>query len=61
MKVEAIIERSLKRMKEEYSFNPKLDNYTHIDALILNIERAYQAAIDLADNLKILQRKMLFL
>lgn len=47
----AIIERSLKRMKEEYSLNPNLDNYTHIDAMILNIERACQAAIDLAGHI----------
>ena len=47
----AIIERSLRRMKEEYSFNPELDNYTHIDAMILNIERACQAAIDLSQHL----------
>lgn len=47
----AIIERSLKRMKEEFTVNPDLDNYTHIDAMILNIERACQAAIDLAGHL----------
>ena len=47
----AIIERSLNRMKEEYSYNPQLDNYTHIDAMILNIERACQASIDLAMHL----------
>jgi len=44
----AIIERSLRRMQQEYAANPQLDNYTHIDALTLNIERACQAAIDLA-------------
>ena len=47
----SIIERSLRRMKEEFSFNPELDNYTHVDAMILNIERACQAAIDLAHHL----------
>lgn len=47
----AIIERALRRMKEEYAADPKLKNYTHIDALILNIERACQAAIDLAMHL----------
>ena len=47
----AIIERSLNRMKEEYSYNPQLDNYTHVDAMILNIERACQASIDLAQHL----------
>jgi uncharacterized protein YutE (UPF0331/DUF86 family) len=38
-------------MHQEYAFNPALDNYTHIDAMILNIERACQAAIDLAQHL----------
>ncbi len=47
----AIIERSLRRMKEEYQNNPSLDNYTHVDAMILNIERACQAAIDMAQHL----------
>jgi uncharacterized protein YutE (UPF0331/DUF86 family) len=47
----AAIERSLRRMRQEYAFNPALDNYTHIDAMILNIERACQAAIDLAQHL----------
>lgn len=46
----SIIERSLKRVREEYIKNPTLDNYTHIDAMILNIERACQAAIDLASH-----------
>ncbi|MBI9103523.1 MAG: DUF86 domain-containing protein [Spirochaetales bacterium] len=44
----AIIERSLKRMRQEYAANPELTDFTHIDAMILNIERACQAAIDLA-------------
>ncbi len=47
----AAIERSLRRMRQEYDFNPELNNYTHIDAMILNIERACQAAIDLAQHL----------
>jgi uncharacterized protein YutE (UPF0331/DUF86 family) len=44
----AIIERALRRMKQEYLANPELDNYTHVDAMTLNVERACQAAIDLA-------------
>ena len=44
----AIIERAIRRMHEEYRANPTLDNYTHIDAMTLNVERACQAAIDLA-------------
>lgn len=44
----AIIERALRRIQQEYQANPQLDNYTHIDAMTLNVERACQAAIDLA-------------
>ena len=44
----AIIERCIRRMREEYATDPELENYTNLDALILNIERACQAAIDLA-------------
>ena len=44
----AIIERCLRRMQQEYAADPSLENYTHLDALVLNIERACQAAIDLA-------------
>lgn len=47
----SVIERSLRRMREEYLSNPDLDNYTHIDAMILNIKRACQAAIDLAQHI----------
>ncbi len=44
----AIIERCIKRMHDEYKADPELEDYTHIDALTLNIERACQAGIDLA-------------
>lgn len=44
----AIIERCIRRMREEYEADKNLSNQTHLDALILNIERACQAAIDLA-------------
>jgi len=44
----AIIERCLRRMHQEYAADKTLENYTHLDALVLNIERACQAAIDLA-------------
>ena len=47
----AIIERSIKRILEEHASDPLLVNYSHIDALTLNIERACQAAIDLAFHL----------
>ncbi len=44
----SIVERCIRRMREEYAADPDLANYTHVDALILNIERACQAVIDLA-------------
>lgn len=47
----AIIERSLKRMKTEYQSDPTLTNFTHVDAMILNIERTCQAAIDAAQHI----------
>jgi uncharacterized protein YutE (UPF0331/DUF86 family) len=47
----AIIERSIRRLREEYAADPTLQNFTHIDALTLNLERACQAAIDMAMHL----------
>jgi uncharacterized protein YutE (UPF0331/DUF86 family) len=47
----AIIERCIRRIKEEYAACPTLENQTHADALTLNIERACQAAIDMAMHL----------
>ncbi len=45
----AIIERCLRRIGEEYALDPsRLANLTHQDAIILNLERACQAAIDMA-------------
>jgi uncharacterized protein YutE (UPF0331/DUF86 family) len=39
----------LRRVDEEYSSDPlRLTDFTHQDAIILNLERACQAAIDLA-------------
>jgi uncharacterized protein YutE (UPF0331/DUF86 family) len=52
----AIIERSLRRVRQEYQANPELDDFTHVDALTLNIERACQAAIDLTMHLVARQR-----
>ncbi len=45
-----IIENCLKRIDEEYRVDPKRlrNNQTVQDAIILNLERACQAAIDLA-------------
>lgn len=44
----AVIERCIRRMREEFAACPALDNFSHLDALTLNIERACQAAIDMA-------------
>jgi len=44
----AIIERCVRRMLEEARSYPRLDDFTHVDALTLNIERACQAAIDMS-------------
>lgn len=44
-----IIERCLKRIQEVYEANPaNLEDYTKQDSIILNIQRACEAAIDLA-------------
>lgn len=48
----AIIERCIKRIHEEYQGNPEnLQNYTKQDSIILNIQRACEASIDLAMHL----------
>ncbi|MFM7103811.1 MAG: type VII toxin-antitoxin system HepT family RNase toxin [Verrucomicrobiota bacterium] len=45
----AIIRRCLARVREEYAGNPAhLDNLTRQDAMVLNVQRACEAAIDLA-------------
>ncbi|MEA2013263.1 MAG: DUF86 domain-containing protein [Verrucomicrobiota bacterium] len=46
-----IIERCIKRIDEEYAANRTLKDYTHLDAMTLNIERACQAAIDMATHI----------
>jgi uncharacterized protein YutE (UPF0331/DUF86 family) len=43
------IERCIKIINEEYDNNPKnLQNYTKQDSIILNIQRACEASIDIA-------------
>ncbi|NSJ92795.1 DUF86 domain-containing protein, partial [Coprococcus sp. MSK.21.13] len=45
----AIIERCINRINEVYNNNPdNLKDYTKQDSIILNIQRACEAAIDLA-------------
>lgn len=44
----AIVERCIRRIREETEACPELDSFTHLDALILNLERACQAVIDMA-------------
>lgn len=47
----SIIERSLKRMREEFIKDESLTNFTYIDAMVLNLQRACQVAIDLANHI----------
>ena len=44
----ATIERCLRRVREEAAADPGLDDQTRQDAVVLNLQRACQAAIDLA-------------
>lgn len=46
----AVIERCLKRVAEEYDDDPKnlRRNFTKQDSIVLNLERACEAAIDIA-------------
>jgi uncharacterized protein YutE (UPF0331/DUF86 family) len=45
----SIIERCIKRIHEEYKSNPEnLENYTKQDSMVLNLQRACEASIDLA-------------
>lgn len=44
----SIIERSLKRINDEYAKDPaNLENFTKQDSIILNLQRACEASIDL--------------
>lgn len=49
----AIIERTLKRVNEEYLGYEEefLENYTKQDSIILNIQRAIQASIDMGSHI----------
>jgi uncharacterized protein YutE (UPF0331/DUF86 family) len=45
----AIIERCLRRVAEEYRGDPaRLENFTIQDSVVLNVQRACEAAIDMA-------------
>jgi uncharacterized protein YutE (UPF0331/DUF86 family) len=44
----AIIERCVRRIAEEAKSCPGFDDFTHVDAMTLNVERACQASIDMA-------------
>lgn len=52
----AVIERCIRRVREEYQADPDLASMTHLDALTLNIERACQACIDMAMHVVAKQR-----
>lgn len=49
----ASIERCVKRVREEYAYNPTTfaTDYTRQDAAILNIQRACEAALDMGQHL----------
>ncbi|WP_027410017.1 type VII toxin-antitoxin system HepT family RNase toxin [Anoxybacteroides tepidamans] len=54
----SIIERCIKRIHEEYENNPKhLENYTKQDSIVLNLQRACEASIDLAMHI-VAQKKL---
>jgi len=44
----ATVERCVRRVRQEYAACPTFENFTHLDALLLNLERACQAVIDMA-------------
>lgn len=45
----AVIERCLRRVAEEYRGDPtRLENFTIQDSVVLNVQRACEAAIDMA-------------
>ncbi|MBB4073842.1 uncharacterized protein YutE (UPF0331/DUF86 family) [Anoxybacillus voinovskiensis] len=54
----SVIERCMKRIHEEYENNPKhLENYTKQDSIVLNLQRACEASIDLAMHI-VAQKKL---
>jgi uncharacterized protein YutE (UPF0331/DUF86 family) len=47
-----IVQNCLRRIEEEYAGDPeRLAHFTHQDAIVLNLERACQATIDMAMHL----------
>ena len=51
-----IIERCLRRIEEEYAGDAaRLENFTRQDAMVLNPERACQAAIDMTMHLRAME------
>jgi len=54
----AMIERCLRRVAEDYQGQPaRLENFTNQDAIVLNVQRACEAAIDLAMHI-VAQRRL---
>ncbi|MBB6175704.1 uncharacterized protein YutE (UPF0331/DUF86 family) [Anoxybacillus tengchongensis] len=54
----SFIERCIRRIHEEYENNPKhLENYTKQDSIVLNLQRACEASIDLAMHI-VAQKKL---
>lgn len=53
----AIIDRCLERIRDEYQDDPdRLENFTIQDSIVLNLQRACEAAIDLAMHLVALRK-----
>ncbi|OMP66232.1 type VII toxin-antitoxin system HepT family RNase toxin [Domibacillus epiphyticus] len=53
----SVIERCLKRIQEVYENDPvNLENFTKQDSIVLNIQRACEAAIDLAMHIVAVER-----
>lgn len=54
----SIIERCMKRIHEEYENNPSnLENFTKQDSIVLNLQRACEASIDLGMHI-VAERKL---
>jgi uncharacterized protein YutE (UPF0331/DUF86 family) len=53
----AVVERCLARVEEEYAGDPaNLRNFTRQDAIVLNLQRACEACIDIASRVILLRR-----
>ena len=56
----SIMERALRRVKQEYLANPALDDFTHIDAMTLNYEIGHFRIHNLGRLLEIVKGHIIF-